>query len=99
MKSKERHKLKENDFARTVVQARELVQTRGRDFASLGVIVVVAILVTESVVRWLDMLGLDPDGLGDRLVLTPACGLAGAAPGWAKQALVTLTQAGENLRG
>ena len=27
--------------------------------------------VTESVLRWLDMLGLDPDAVGDRLVLTP----------------------------
>ena len=39
--------------------------------------------VTESVLRWLDMLGLDPDAVGDRLVLTPACGLAGASPDWA----------------
>ena len=28
--------------------------------------------VTESVVRWLDMLGLDPEAVGDRLVLTPS---------------------------
>ena len=40
--------------------------------------------VTESVLRWLDMLGLDLDELGDRLVLTPACGLAGASPAWAR---------------
>ena len=36
--------------------------------------------VTEAVVRWLDMVGLDPEVVGDRLVLTPACGLAGATP-------------------
>ena len=34
--------------------------------------------------RWLEMLGLDPDQVGDRLVLTPACGLAGASPAWAQ---------------
>ena len=34
----------------------------------------------RAVLRWLDMLGLDPDEVGDRLVLTPSCGLAGASP-------------------
>ncbi len=43
--------------------------------------------VTESVVRWLDMLGLDPVEVSDRLVLTPGCGLAGASRGWASEAL------------
>jgi methionine synthase II (cobalamin-independent) len=46
--------------------------------------------VTESVLRWLDMLGLDPDEVGDRLVLTPSCGLAGASPAWTRQALTLL---------
>jgi methionine synthase II (cobalamin-independent) len=41
----------------------------------------------ERVLRWLDMIGLDPDEVGDRLVLTPACGLAGAGSGWARRAL------------
>jgi len=53
--------------------------------------------VTESVVRWLDMLGLDPDAVGDRLVLTPSCGLAGASPAWAAQSLTLLTAAARNL--
>ncbi len=48
--------------------------------------------VTEAVQRWLDMLGMDPESVGDRLLLTPTCGLAGASPGWARQAL-TLTAA------
>ena len=43
--------------------------------------------VVESVLRWLDMLGLDAEELGDRLVLTPACGLAGATPAYARAAL------------
>ena len=46
--------------------------------------------VTQSVLRWLDMLGLDPGELGDQLVLTPSCGLAGASPTWTRQALTLL---------
>jgi methionine synthase II (cobalamin-independent) len=53
--------------------------------------------VTESVLRWVDMLGLDLDGLGDRLVLTPACGLAGASPAWARTALTLVRDAAGNL--
>jgi len=55
--------------------------------------------VTESVVRWLDMLGLDPDAVGDRLVLTPSCGLAGASPAWATQSLTVLKAAAAHLSG
>ncbi len=40
--------------------------------------------VVAAVSRFLDMLGLEPS---ERLVLTPSCGLAGADPGWARQAL------------
>jgi hypothetical protein len=43
------------------------------------------------------MLGLDPDQLGDRLVLTPACGLAGATPDWARTALELVHKAAGNL--
>lgn len=49
--------------------------------------------LTERVLRWLDMLGLDPATAGDRLVLTPTCGLAGASPAEARAAL-TLIRAG-----
>ena len=55
--------------------------------------------VTESVVRWLDLLGLDPDEVGGRLVLTPACGLAGASPAWAQRALTLLRAAADHLSG
>ena len=55
--------------------------------------------VTDSVVRWLDMLGLDPEVVGERLVLTPACGLAGASPTWAKQSLTLLATAASHLSG
>ncbi|MFT4080954.1 MAG: methionine synthase [Nocardioides sp.] len=43
--------------------------------------------LAERVQRWLDMVGLDPDLAGDRLVITPACGLAGASPQWARRAV------------
>jgi methionine synthase II (cobalamin-independent) len=43
--------------------------------------------LTERVLRWLDMLGLDPGSVGDSLVITPTCGLAGATPGWSRDAL------------
>jgi len=44
-------------------------------------------VLTERVLRWLDMLGLDPAEVGERLVITPSCGLAGASPDWARRAL------------
>jgi methionine synthase II (cobalamin-independent) len=40
------------------------------------------------------MLGLEPS---DHLMLTPACGLAGATPLWARQALETVARAARNL--
>jgi methionine synthase II (cobalamin-independent) len=55
--------------------------------------------VTEQVLRWLDMTGLDPESVSDRLVLTPACGLAGASPAWARQALALCHEAATNLTG
>ena len=42
--------------------------------------------VTERVLRMLDVLGLDPDGVSGLLVLTPSCGLAGASLTWARRA-------------
>jgi methionine synthase II (cobalamin-independent) len=55
--------------------------------------------LTERVLRWLDMTGLDPAAVADRLVLTPACGLAGASPAWARQALALCHEAATNLSG
>ena len=46
MKSTERHKLKENEFARSVAHARDVVETRGRDIGRL----VVAVLLIGAVV-------------------------------------------------
>lgn len=45
------------------------------------------VALTERVLRWLDMLGLDHEEATPRLVVTPSCGLAGASYDWARQAL------------
>ncbi|WGL54175.1 methionine synthase [Nocardioides sp. BP30] len=42
--------------------------------------------VTERVLRWLDMLGLDAQEAS--LAITPACGLAGATPAWSRRAMM-----------
>lgn len=55
--------------------------------------------VTEAALRWLDMLGMDAEEVGERLVLTPACGLAGASPAWAQQSLKLLRTAANHLSG
>lgn len=53
--------------------------------------------VTGRVVRWLDMLGLDPEQYADRLLLTPSCGLAGATPAYARFALAVCRTAAAQL--
>ena len=52
MKSKERHKLKENEFARTVAHASDLLQTRGRDMVTLTVVIVVALALAGGFSWW-----------------------------------------------
>jgi len=53
--------------------------------------------LTEKVLRFLDMLGLDPDGVGESLVVTPGCGLAGADAAWAREALALARRTASNL--
>lgn len=53
--------------------------------------------LTERVQRWLDMLGLDPEVVGEHLVVTPTCGLAGATPAWAGQAVRLAATTARNL--
>lgn len=53
--------------------------------------------VTESVLRWLDMLGLDPAEVSDHLVVTPACGLAGASAAWSRRALALVRTTAASL--
>jgi methionine synthase II (cobalamin-independent) len=45
------------------------------------------------VLRLLDMLGFDPEEAADQLVLTPACGLAGTDPSYARAALRAVQEA------
>ena len=54
-------------------------------------------VVTERVLRLLDMLGLDPE-VAATLVVTPSCGLAGADPGWARRALSLCRTVAADLR-
>lgn len=53
--------------------------------------------VVDRVLRLLDMLGFDPDEVTGRLVLTPACGLAGASPGYAREALALVRASASRL--
>ena len=55
--------------------------------------------LTESVLRWLDMLGLDPETVTERLVITPSCGLAGASSAWARRATELCREIAANLSG
>jgi TolA-binding protein len=52
MKSTERHRLKENEFAHTVARAREVIDTRGRDMAMVGVAVVAALVLAFGYMAW-----------------------------------------------
>jgi TolA-binding protein len=52
MKSTERHKLKENEFAHTVARAREVMDTRGRDMATVAIVVVAALALAFGYMAW-----------------------------------------------
>lgn len=56
-----------------------------------------ATALTERVLRLLDMLGLDPEPVSERLVITPSCGLAGATPAWARRATELCAEVARNL--
>jgi methionine synthase II (cobalamin-independent) len=53
--------------------------------------------VTETVLRWLDMLGLDPTTVGGTLGVSPTCGLAGASYDWARRSLALARSVATNL--
>jgi hypothetical protein len=50
------------------------------------------------VLRWLEMLGLDPE-TADSLVITPSCGLGSADAGWARRAMELSQTVAVGLRG
>jgi len=53
--------------------------------------------VLDRVRRVLDMIGFDPAEVVDQLVLTPACGLAGASASYARAALAAVHEAAHEL--
>lgn len=53
--------------------------------------------VVERVLRLLDLLGLDPATVGEHLVLTPSCGLAGLGAADARRATVLLRSVARSL--
>jgi methionine synthase II (cobalamin-independent) len=53
--------------------------------------------VVERVLRLLDMLGFDPEEVVGQLVLTPGCGLAGATPAYAREALALVRVSASRL--
>jgi methionine synthase II (cobalamin-independent) len=55
--------------------------------------------VIDRVRRLLDMLGFAPEEVAGRLALTPACGLAGATPGYAKEALSLVRESASRVSG
>lgn len=56
-------------------------------------------VVVERVLRWLDLIGLDPAVVGDQLVITPTCGLAGATPAEARRATELVRSVARSLSG
>ena len=54
--------------------------------------------LVERVQRWFDLTGLDPAEHVDRVVLTPACGLAGAEPAWVMRSHALAAGAARALR-
>jgi TolA-binding protein len=52
MKSIERHRLKENEFAHTVARARGMMDSRGRDMAMIAIAVVAALALAFGYMAW-----------------------------------------------
>lgn len=53
--------------------------------------------VVGVVHRWLDLVGLDPGQVTEHLVLSPACGQAGASSAWVRESLALLRSAAASL--
>jgi TolA-binding protein len=52
MKATERHRLKQNEFARTVAHAQDVMATRGRDISVLIAVVIVALALAGGYAWW-----------------------------------------------
>ncbi len=53
--------------------------------------------LTERVLRWLDMVGLDPETTAPHLGVAPTCGTAGASESWARRAMTLARQTAGHL--
>jgi methionine synthase II (cobalamin-independent) len=53
--------------------------------------------VVGAVQRWLELVGLDPEAIVEQLVLSPACGLAGATPAWVRRSISLVRGAAASL--
>jgi TolA-binding protein len=81
MKSTERHKLKENEFARTVAHARETMQERGRDVGIIAVVVIAAIALAGGYGWWRQARNAKSNALlAEALAVEEAPVVAPAAP-------------------
>ena len=81
MKSTERHKLKENEFARTVAHARETMQSRGRDMGTIAIVVIVALALAAGYGWWRQSRNAKANALlAEALAVEEAPVVAPAAP-------------------
>jgi methionine synthase II (cobalamin-independent) len=55
--------------------------------------------VVDKVLRLLDMLGFGPEEVAGQVVLTPSCGLAGASPRYAREALSLVRDSASRITG
>jgi methionine synthase II (cobalamin-independent) len=92
------------DIARLDTAALDQLGEAVDDGASawLGVVSTVGALptaahVTERVLRLWDRLAFDPGMLAERVVVTPACGLAGTTPNYARAVMTLVRQSAERL--
>src|SRR5262245_13820519 len=84
MKRVERHKLKENDFARTVAQAREALETRRSEFGTMALVVAIALAAALGFYWWRTSRNSAADAmLASALAVydTPVVPVAPPAPG------------------
>jgi TolA-binding protein len=81
MKSTERHKLKENEFARTVAHARETMQERGRDVGIIAIVVIAALALAGGYGWWRQSRNAKSNALlAEALTVEEAPVVAPAAP-------------------
>src|SRR5689334_4002036 len=81
MKSIERHKLKENEFASTVARARQAMDTRGRDIMSVAIGLAVVVALALGYVGWRQSRAAKANALlASALAVSEAPVVAPAAP-------------------